>query len=265
MKYHPSNRPIFALVLLLAIIAIYSSAEAAADSAKPQYYELRVYTTRSAEQQKLVNDYWQNSAIPAYNRMGIQPIGVFTELIDSPTSKIYVLIPCDSLDIFASIPAKLAADATYQRDAAGYMGRPKSDPPYERFESSLNIAFEAMKKLSVPSSAAERKAWIFELRTYLSPTEEKGVNKVKMFNSGEVPLMLQVGLSPVFFSRTLVGSQMPNLVYMVSGENLEEHKKHWKAFGDSPVWKKLSADPQYKDNVSKTNSVFLKRAPASQI
>ena len=38
-----------------------------------------------------------------------------------------------------------------------------------------------------------------------------------------------------------------------------------KGFSDAPVWKKLSSDPQYKDNVSKIYNVFLKRTPASQI
>jgi hypothetical protein len=237
----------------------------AADSGPPQYYELRVYSTQSAEQQKLVSDYWQNAAIPAYNRMGIQPVGVFTELQDSPTNKVYVLIPCDSLDIFAAIPARLAADAAYQAAAAEYMGRPKSSPAFERIESSLNVAFDSMKKLAPPPSAADKSPWIFELRTYQSPSESKGINKVQMFNSGEVQLMREVGLCPVFFSQTLVGSQMPNLVYMVSGQNMDEHKKHWKGFMNAPVWKNLKDDPQYQDNVSRVISIFLKRTAASQI
>jgi hypothetical protein len=242
-----------------------SSTALAADSGPSQYYELRVYTTKSEQQQKLVSDYWQNAAVPAYNRMGIQPVGVFTELEDSPTNKIYVLVPCDSLEVFASIPSHLAADTAYQTAAASYMGRPKSEPAFERIESSLNIAFDSMKKLAPPQPTGEKTPWVFELRTYESPSEAKGINKVEMFNSGEVPLMQEVGLSPVFFSQTIVGSQMPNLVYMVSGENMDEHKKHWKGFMNSPVWKKLSGDPQYKDNVSKVISIFLKRTSASQI
>jgi len=237
----------------------------AADSGQPQYYELRIYTTKSAQQQKLVSDYWQNAAVPAYNRMGIQPVGVFTELEDSPTNRIYVLIPCDSLEVFAAIPARLAADAAYQAAAAEFMALPASSLPYERIESSLNMAFDTMKKLAVPPSAAGKTPWIFELRTYQSPSESKGINKVQMFNSGETALMRDVGLSPVFFSQTLVGSQMPNLVYMLSGENMDEHKKHWDAFRNAPVWKKLSTDPQFKDNVSGITNIFLKRTPASQI
>jgi len=129
------------------------------------------------------------------------------------------------------------------------------------------VAFEGMKKMAVPPSSAEKKPWIFELRTYLSPSESKGDNKVKMFNSGEITLMQEVGLSPVFFAQTLSGPHMPNLVYMVSGENPDEHKKHWQSFINSPVWKMLSSDPQYKDNMIDKGviNVFLKRTPASQI
>ena len=238
---------------------------AAADASQPQYYELRIYTTQSERQQKLVSDYWQNAAVPAYNRMGIQPVGVFTELEDSATNKIYVLIPYDSPGTYATVPARLAADSDYQKAAAGYMGVPKSDPAYVRFESSLLVAFDGMKKLALPPSTAEKKPWIFELRTYESPSESKGINKVEMFNNGEVALMQDVGLSPVFFAQTVAGTHMPCLVYMVSGENRDEHKTHWKGFSDAPVWKKLSSDPQYKDNVSKIYNIFLKRTPASQI
>ena len=116
--------------LILAVAAIGNpSRAAAADSEKPQYYELRVYTTKSEEQQQRINDYWQNAAVPAYNRMGIQPIGVFTELKDSATNKIYVLIPCDSLEIFASIPDKLASDTNYQQAAAEFLSVSKANRP----------------------------------------------------------------------------------------------------------------------------------------
>lgn len=235
----------------------------AADPGKPQYYELRTYTTSSEAQQKRVNDYWQNAAVPAYNRMGIQPVGVFTELQDSATNKIYVLIPCDSPEIFAAIPAKLAADAAYQQAAAEFLTAPKSDPAYEHFESSLLVAFDGMKRIAVPPP--EKKPNVFELRTYLSPSEGKGLNKIKMFESGEINVMKEVGLAPVFYGRTVIGPHLPSLVYMTSGENLDEHKKHWQGFSDAPVWKQLQNDPQYKDNMIGMIRILLKRTAASQI
>ncbi len=240
-----------------------SAPRASAADETRQYYELRVYITKSEDQQKRVNDYWQNAAVPAYNRLGFQPIGVFTELEDSPTNKIYVLIPADSFEAFGTVPARLAADAAYQKAAAEFLNAPKSNPAYERFECSLLVAFDGMKRMSLPS--ADKKPNVFELRNYISASENKGLNKIKMFESGEIGVMKEVGLAPIFYSRMMVGSEMPSLVYMTSGENLEAHKKHWQAFSSSPIWKGLQADPQYKDNVSTIIKVILKRTSASQI
>jgi len=257
-----SSRILFLLAAVAAMIGS-SSRVVAADAEKPQYYEVRIYATQSEAQQQRVNDYWQKAAVPAYNRVGIQPVGVFTEMQDSPTNHIYVLIPCDSPEDFAAIPARLAADADYQKAAADFLNAPKSNPAYVRFESSLLVAFDSMKRMVLP--AADKKPNVFELRTYLSSSEGKGLNKIKMFESGEIPLMKEVGLAPIFYGRTIAGLNMPCLVYMTCGENLDAHKQHWKAFFASPVWKQLTGDPQYKDNVSRVISIMLKRTAASQI
>ena len=261
---HPfpmTSRSVFTLLILaLTLIADASRATAAATR---QYYELRVYATKSAEQQQRVIDYWQTAAVPAYNRLGIQPVGVFTEIDDSPTNSIYVLLPADSFETFGEIPAKLATDAAYQKAAADFLSAPKTNAAYERFESTLLVAFDAMKRMSLPP--ADKKPNVFELRNYISSSENKGLNKIKMFESGEIGVMKDVGLAPIFYSRMLVGSKMPSLVYMTCGENLDDHKKHWQAFSNAKVWKDLQADPQYKDNVSTIIKVILKRTSASQI
>jgi hypothetical protein len=232
---------------------------------KAEYYDLRVYTIQTEQQLKLIDDYWARAAIPALKRLGCGPIGVFTELDTPEITKVYVLIPYPNLEAFAQAPARLAADSAYQKAGASYLNAPKSDPAYVRFESSLLVAFDGMKHLEVPQSPKSGKPWVFELRTYESHSEAKGMNKVKMFNSGEIPLMHEVNLGPVFFGQALSGSQLPKLVYMVSGENKDEHQKHWKGFFAAPVWKQLSADQGYSGNVSKVVSTFLKRLPSSQI
>ena len=195
--------------------------------------------------------------------MGIQPIGVFTELKDSKTNKIYVLIPCDSPEIFAAIPEKLESDTNYQQTAAEFLSASKANPAYDHFESSLLVAFDGMKHIVVPPP--EKKPNVFELRNYLSPSEGKGLNKVQMFEHGEITTMKEVGLAPIFYGRTLTGSHMPCLFYMTCAENMDEHKKHWQGFNTSPVWKKLSSDPYYKDNLTSAISIMLKRTSASQI
>jgi hypothetical protein len=254
----------------LALAAFFFPSRAAdtsppADEQGRQYYELRVYATQSEKQQTLVNDYWQSAAIPAYNRAGIQSVGVFTETQDTPTNKIYVLIPFDSLRAFEALPARLADDATYQTAAASFMNRSRNDAPHGRIDTSLLRAMTGMPKLALPPSTAEKNPWLFELRTYFSPTETKGANKIDMFNAGEIQIMKEIGLNPVFFAGTLIGPQTPNLIYMTSGPDMDQYKQTWRSFGPHPLWKKLSADSQYKDNMSGIQSVFLKRTGASQI
>ena len=234
-------------------------------AAERQYYELRVYRTENEKQQGEINGYWEKAAGPAYNRAGVRPIGVFTEDKESATNRIFVLIPFDSVAAFEGIGARLAEDKTYQEAAAEFMNRSKSDAPYKRFDSSLLVAMKGMPKLAVPPSSAEKTPWIFELRTYFSPTEAKGANKIDMFNAGEIEIMKEVGLNPVFFAGTIAGPQMPSLIYMTSGADMEQYRGKWRGFGPHPLWKKLSADPQYKNNMSGSESVFLKRTPASQI
>jgi hypothetical protein len=264
-KLQPMNpRSVCRFLIALAVaVFVISNRVAAAGGDQPQYYELRVYATASGTQQQRINDYWQNAAVPACHRLGIHPIGVFTEIQDSATNKIYVFIPHDSPESFTTLPAKLAADADYQKLAAEFLNAPKTNAAYETFQTSLLVAFDGMKHLTVPPP--DKRPNVFELRTYVSSSEAKGLNKIRMFESGEIDVMKQVGLEPIFYGRTIAGPVMPSLVYMTCGETMEAHKKHWQGFGAAPVWKQLQADPQYKDNMTTAIKVLLKRTSASDI
>ena len=63
----------------------------------------------------------------------------------------------------------------------------------------------------------------------------------------------------------VAGSHLPCLVYMTSGENLDEHQKHWQKFSAAPTGKQLPAGPQYQDTMTVMIQVLLKRASASRI
>ena len=101
--------------------------------------------------------------------------------------------------------------------------------------------------------------------TYESHSELKALKKVEMFNSGEIDVMREVGLGPIFYGQALIGPGLPHLTYMLSAEDSDAHKKHWEAFGKHPVWNKLKNDPQYADTVSKITNHFLVPTSYSQI
>lgn len=232
-----------------------------------EYYELRVYHLHRGNQPKLVADYWREAAVPALNRAGIRPVGVFNVLIGPESPSVYVLISYPSLDSRAKVGSQLDNDAEYQRTGAAFLNAAASDPAYVRVESSLMVAFEGMPRLVVPAAAAENRPRIFELRTYESHSKKANLKKIEMFNRGELAIFRRTGLRAVFFGETLIGSRLPNLTYMLEFANIEERAMVWARFAADPEWKKLSTTPGYTDveTVSNITNVLLTPAPFSQI
>ena len=60
-----------------------------------------------------------------------------------------------------------------------------------------------------------------------------------------------------YYAEVLSGCHMPDLMYMTTFNNISDRDAHWKAFGDSPAWKTLSALPEYQHTVSTANIYLL--------
>jgi hypothetical protein len=249
----------------LGTAGLKASAAERAGGQNREYYELRVYRLKAGANHDLLDAYLEKAAIPALNRLGVKPVGVFTEIDPKDAPAVYTLRVYPSLDVFAAAHTRENAGLELLKAGAEYLTSPKSNPAFERIDSWLMLAFAGLPKLELPSYCKEKKPRIFELRTYESHSELKALKKVDMFNSGEIDLMREVGLGPIFYGQALVGSNLPHLTYMVSGETQEEHKKHWGAFGAHPTWAKLKNDPLYADTVSKIYNRFLVPTPYSQI
>jgi len=239
-----------------------------------EYYELRVYHLKSDANHALLDAYLGKALIPGLNRLGIEPVGVFVQQDRTGTPAasevkdplaVLVLIPHPSIESFATSSARLNADAEYQAMGTAYLQSPKANPAFERIDSWLMLAFAGMPKLELSAYCREKKPRMFELRTYESHSELKALKKVAMFNSGEIQLMRDVGLGPVFYGQALIGSNLPHLTYMLSAEDQAAHDRHWDAFRQHPTWDKLKNDPQYADTVSKIANRFLVPASYSQI
>lgn len=231
------------------------------------YYELRRYHLNSGPQQKLCDEFFRAALIPAMNRLGITPVGVFNVLIgpDSPT--MFVLLPSSSLDTLVTAENRLAQDAEYQKAGTAVLNAPATDPAVVRMESQLMQAFEKIPGLTLPKATAGNAARVFELRTYESSTDQDHKRKVEMMQSGEEAIFAKAGFSQVFYGDTLIGARMPNLTYMLSYESVTDRDKLWKAFGGDPDWKAMQADPRYgfEQIVSSISSTILQPTAYSQI
>jgi len=234
-----------------------------------EYYELRAYRIPSEEKQKIIKTYFAKALIPALNRLGIDRVGVFDVIPKNDKAAkdltLWAIIPYKTLDQMTALNGKLAADKAYQAAAKDFLVGSKKDPMYNRIESWLMKAFKSIPVIELPAETKAGKDRIFEMRVYESHNEDAARRKVHMFDNGETQLMRDVKLGPVFFGEMLIGNNVPNLTYMLSAPNMEEHRKHWKTFGGHPTWKKMRVMPLYAGTVSKIYNYFLKPLKCSQI
>src|SRR5581483_12361363 len=85
-----------------------------------QFIEVRIYHFASPEKQQAFEEFLQNAAIPAFNRAGARPVGVFKlSMKDNPDLKLeadstdlYVLLPHSSAESLSDFSNRLSADKT---------------------------------------------------------------------------------------------------------------------------------------------------------
>src|SRR5262249_21431901 len=124
-----------------------------------EYYELRAYRWKSGANHAPLEAYLEKAALPALNRLGAKPIGVFTQQerpgaasgseVREPNT-LFLLIPYPSIESFATATARLNADEEHKRSGAEYLGLPKDAPGFDRIDSWLLLAFAGMPKLEQP-------------------------------------------------------------------------------------------------------------------
>jgi len=237
--------------------------------AQNDIYELLVYKLKTADQISATDNYLKDAYLPAMHRLGIKQIGVFKPVANDTAEikKVIVLVQYVSLDVWKNTKSNILNDAVYLSAAKTFRDADTAHLPFTRAESTIMEAFPDAPKL-IPTPLKSNPDAIYELRSYESPTEELHRTKVNMFNAGgEVVLFKRLDFQAVFYSDVLSGSRMPNLIYMVAFANTAAREEHWKAFGSSPEWKKISTDPMYRNNISVNHidSWILKRTSYSDL
>lgn len=232
-----------------------------------EFYQIKIYHLKTELQVQRVDSFLSAAYLPALHRAGIPKVGVFKPIQqDTADLKIYVLIPFRSLEQFEKLSAMLEKDAVLAKAGASYIDAAYNDVPYTRMETILLKAFRDHPMLQLPNLTGPKSDRVYELRSYEGPTEKYYVNKVKMFNEGdEIGLFRRLGFNAVFYGEVMAGSSMPNLMYMTTFKDRADRDAHWKAFGADAEWKKLSAMPEYKNNVSRNTQYFLRPVEYSDI
>jgi hypothetical protein len=251
----------FSLILLLTIIC---STHRSAAAGTGFYYQIKVYHFKNAAQQQVTENYLKDVFVPNLHKSGFKQIGVFT-LVEPDTAdrRLYVLIPFKSWESMKTFEST-TSNVDLSNTSNAYINAAHNNAPYTRIETIILSAFDKMPSPAVPNLSAPKSERVYELRSYEGPTEKYYINKVKMFNVGdEVALFKRLGFNAVFYAGVIAGSRMPNLMYMTTFNSKQDREEHWKAFSNDAYWKKLSSMPEYQNNVSKADIIFLRPAAYS--
>jgi len=231
-----------------------------------QYFEWIRYHLHLGTRQRLVADYYRDVAIPALNKAGINNVGVFNVRNGPNDPTLHVIVPHPSLESIVTLNDRLLDDKSFVQAGERFLNPPLSEMAFVSMEKSILKAFTHLPEIQVPTQKKENRSRIFQVRTYEAPSLTASKRKIQMFNEGgEIAIFKKTGLQPILFGETIAGDRMPNLIYILAFDNLDAMTKNWDVFRVDPDWVKLSADPYYRETVSRINDWIWTPASISQI
>lgn len=226
--------------------------------AKRTWFEIRKYKLKAGGAATL-RAYLGQALIPALNRLGITPVGVFSEK-ENPETVLYTLAPLPGLKTLEALSDRIWADEAFIAAGRSFHSLTTEQAPIVRCQTHLIYGIEGAPGLRLPAKTDT----YFELRTYDGPNEEAVHRKIGMFNKEELTLFRKLDLDPILFGRTLAGADTPHLIYLLSYPDEAAREARWKTFIDHPEWAAMKDKPEYAHTVSKVNRTNLVRLPEGQ-
>lgn len=244
---------------------------AAKEAVEPrEFYQLITYSLKSSKL-PILDKYLSEAFIPTVKRLwkGLPggneptPIGVFTEAPEKDELRVVVLL-IHNWGSTALLHHWMTKDREHIAAGGEYFAAKASDPVYHRIETSFLMAIGGLPRIILPDPKRPR---LFNLRIYESHNERAAAKKIEMFEHGEIEIFKRVGLTPVFFASSVIGSNQPNLTYMLVFPDEPGRKAAWDRFRVDPEWLKLKAIPEYADKeiVSKITNRILTPTSYSEI
>ena len=166
-------------------------------------YELCRYVIDHEPQRQAFDAFQRDAAIPALNRLGITPVGVFYP--ENELSPIYVLLRHRSAESLLT-DAEAARRCRVLRKGADFLNAPADKPAFQRMESSLLLAFRACRHWRRPDRPRARlpAADLREPQREDGPEEDRDVQ-----HPARSPSSAASGCNPVFFGETLSARRCP--------------------------------------------------------
>lgn len=195
---------------------------------KPPYYQLDQYLLRNGSQVGRIHEFLKGSM-----KFFSGPRIILDGLVAPHMPQVVVIQGHSSIGEFLDSEAKRKQNADYR--AALTAWEAGDEAPYESFSTSLLEATPYSPGIGESSKSPR----IFELRTYHSPTTRQLAALHERFSGPEIRIFHRVGVHPILYTSTIIGSDRPNLTYLIPFDSLDAREKAWTAFGADPEWIKV--------------------------
>jgi hypothetical protein len=203
---------------------------------KTPYIEIVTLRAHFGEQSERLGAWIEKRAMPLFKRHLDGPIGIFNVEIGPHIPAMVIITTYPNLAVYESETDSLYSDpewlvAVSEAEATG--------APFFRLDSTLlhALPFSPPLKAAVAGDPAHK---IFELRTYESSSFRQIDMMHQRFHPQEIDVFAKCGIKPIFYADTFVGSNQPNMVYMVPFESEAQREQAWAAFRVHPGWKAIA-------------------------
>ena len=228
------DRRSFVGVMAATTLAETASAQLAA-SKKPGCYLLQHYRLQLGSQATRLSDYLSKVYLPALAKVPV-PTLVLDAQFSERLPLVTVISAHSSIEQAWSVQAALNADKDFEATTDAWQAG--AEPPFDSLTTELLEAAEFSPDLAPlnPQPTAPR---IFEMRVYQTRTL-KGLRALKQrFAEAEVKILARAGAQPVLFGTTAIGSNNPNLTWVIAFADMEAREKFDAAFNADPEWVKV--------------------------
>ena len=207
-----------------------------APAAKTGCIVLQQYQLQLGSQATRLADYLSKVYLPAFAKAHSTPPLVMDAQLAPYLPAITIVSAYQSVEQMWSVRAHLNADKDLE--AATDAWQAGAEPPFDSMTSELLETAEFSPELA-PLNPQPKARRIFELRVYQTRTLKQLRALKQRFAEGEVKILAHDGAQPILFATTAIGSDGPNITWIMAFDDMTGREKFNTAFAADPDWLKL--------------------------
>jgi hypothetical protein len=199
---------------------------------RSSYYELGSIRLQNGSQVNRMLSWLGTRALPLFQKYGFGPRGFFTAGVGPDAPAVFFMVSSPGMGEMEALWGNLDADPNC---GGAVTELEKTEPAYYR-EGARLLGAPAFCPPLAATAPGDPPHKLYELWVYESPTHRQLAYLHERFAGGEIEIFHQSGIHPILYADTILGPNLPNMVYLIPFESEAQREKAWAAFRSNPDW-----------------------------